>query len=85
MQFLVASLIGQPLEAPGVLPEDAATRLAEVHESAWTSMKVVFHALWPKEEHVLEDMSVLAERLKRARCRIQAWKVSACREGAREA
>ena len=47
-------------------------------------MKVVFNALWP-EESVPEDMSELADCLKGARHRIQAWKISACREGAREA
>jgi hypothetical protein len=48
-------------------------------------MKEVFRALWPEVEHVPEDMAVLAEHLQRARCRIQAWKMSACREEAREA
>ena len=62
-----------------------ATRLAEVHESAHKSMKEVFKALWPEVEHVPEDMAVLTEHLQRARRRIQAWKVFACREGAREA
>jgi hypothetical protein len=62
-----------------------AARLSEVHESARRSMKEVFMALWPKVEHIPEDMAVLAEHLRKARRRIQAWKVFACREGAREA
>jgi hypothetical protein len=66
------------LEATNLLLKDALTRLSEVHEKAWRAMRVVFKASWPREESVPKDMSVLAERLKGSRCRIQAWKISAC-------
>ena len=65
-------------------PQDALTELSEVHERSRRSMKSVFKALWPNET-VPEGMSELADRLKGARRRFQAWKISACREGAREA
>jgi hypothetical protein len=54
-----------------------AVHLSVVHESAWKSMKDVHQALWPEVVLVPEDMAVLAEYLKRAQRRIQAWKVSA--------
>jgi hypothetical protein len=47
-------------------------------------MKSVFKALWP-EKTVPEVMSKLTECLKGVRRRVQAWKISAYREGAREA
>lgn len=67
------------------MPEDMAAHLSVVHESVRKSMKEGFKALWPEEELVPKDMAVLAEHLKRARSRIRAWKVWACREGEREA
>ena len=47
-------------------------------------MEVVFRALWPKEK-LPEDQAALARRLQGARERIKTWKISACREGARQA
>ena len=67
------------------MPEEMVNHLSVVHESAWKSMKDVYQALWTKVEQVPEDMVVLAEQLRRARCRLQALKVSAYREDAREA
>ena len=47
-------------------------------------MKSVFRALWPGEV-VPESMAELANRFKGARRRLELWKMSSCREGAREA
>ena len=82
---LTVCLTGLPPESRGPMSEDMSNRLSEVHEGARKVMKDVHQALWPEVTPVPEDMAALAERLKRARRRIQAWKVSACREGAREA
>ena len=71
LTHLIVLLTGQTLKVANPLPEDALTRLSEVHEKARRAMRVVFKALWPEEESVPKDMSVLAERLKGARRRIQ--------------
>jgi hypothetical protein len=55
-----------------------------VHERARKAMKSVFRALWPGEV-VPESMAELANRFKGARRRFELWKMSSCREGAREA
>ena len=44
----------------------------------------MFKALWPGEV-APEGMDKLAKRFKRARRRFELWKLSSCREGAREA
>jgi hypothetical protein len=55
-----------------------------VHERARKAMKSVFRALRPGEV-VPESMAELANRFKGARRRFELWKMSSCREGAREA
>ena len=47
-------------------------------------MKSMFKALWPGEV-APEGMAELASRFKGARHRFELWKMSSCREGAREA
>jgi hypothetical protein len=47
-------------------------------------MKSMFKALWPGEV-APEGMAELANRFKGARRRFELWKMSSCREGAREA
>ena len=47
-------------------------------------MKSMFKALWPGEV-APEGMAKLANRFKGAQRRFELWKMSACREGAREA
>ena len=64
--------------------KDIMVKLSELHQLTQSSMEVVFRALWPLES-LPEDQTTLAQRLQGARDRIETWKVSACREGAREA
>ena len=55
-----------------------------MHERARKAMKSMVKPLWLTETP-LEGMSELANRFKGDRCRFELWKISACREGAREA
>ena len=47
-------------------------------------MRGVTQALWPAHS-MPEGLGELAEKLKGARRRLWLWKISACRQGAREA
>ena len=58
--------------------------LSVVHERAWKAMRSMAKALWPSDAPP-ESMEGLANLFKGARHRFELWKVSACREGAREA
>ena len=76
-------LIGHPAEempgSMGDLPE-----LLQLHERVRQVMKDVTQALWPSIS-LSEGLGELAERLQGARQRFRLWKISACRQGAREA
>jgi hypothetical protein len=58
--------------------------LNELHNQAQKAMEKVFQALW-LAKGVPSSLAELADRLMGARCWIRTWKISACREGAREA
>jgi hypothetical protein len=58
--------------------------LSRVHERARKAMKSMVKVLWPTDMPP-EGMAELANRFKGARRRFEIWKISACREGAREA
>ena len=58
--------------------------LSHVHEQARQAMRSVANALWPSASP-LGKMEELLELFKGARRRFRLWKISACREGAREA
>ena len=80
----VGVLTGRPAEEmPGstghLLPE-----LLQLHERVQQVMKGVAQALWPSVS-LPEGIGELAEKLKGARRRFRLWKISACRQGAREA
>ena len=77
-------LTGRPAEEmPGsmgyLLPE-----LLHLHERVWQVMKGVTQALWLTVS-LPEGIGELAERLQGARQRFRLWKISVCRQGAREA
>ena len=55
-----------------------------MHEQARQAMRSVAKALWPSASP-LGSMEELVELFKGARRCIRLWKISACREGAREA
>ena len=63
---------------------DLLQDLSQLHERAWQAMQGISQALWPSTS-LPGGMSELVEMLKGARRRFRLWKISACRQGAREA
>ena len=68
-----------PGSARDLLPE-----LSQLHEQVRQVMQGTAQALWPSAS-LPGGMGELIEMLKGARQRFQLWKISACRQGAREA
>ncbi|KAF7049258.1 hypothetical protein CFC21_057826 [Triticum aestivum] len=56
---------------------------SQLHERARQVMQGIAQALWPSSS-LLGGMSELVELFKGARQRFRLWKISACRQGARE-
>ena len=80
----VGMLIGRPAEEmPGSMG-DLLPELLQLHERVRQVMRVVAQALWPSIS-LPEGLGELAERLQGAQRRFRLWKISACRQGAREA
>ena len=77
-------LMGRPEEEVSGSASDLLQRLSQVHEHARLAMRSVAKALWPSASPP-GSMEELVELFKGARRRIRLWKISACREGAREA
>ena len=80
----VGLLTGHPAkEMPGstgdLLPE-----LLQLHERVWQAMQSIIHAMWPSLS-MPEGLGELTKKLERVQQRFQLWKISACRQGAREA
>ena len=63
---------------------DLLQELSQVHERARQAMRSVAKALWPSASPP-GSMEELVKLFQGARRRFQLWKISACREGAREA
>ena len=63
---------------------DLLQELSQVHEQARRAMRNVAKALWPSASPP-GRMEELVKLFKGARRRFILWKISACREGAREA
>ena len=77
-------LTGCPAEEMPGSTGDLLPELLQLHERVRQVMKGVAQALWPSVS-LPEGLGELVERLKVARRRFQLWKMSACRQGAREA
>ena len=77
-------LTGRPEEEVSGSSSDLLQKLSQVHEQARLAMRSVAKALWPSASPS-RSMKELVELFKGARRRIRLWKISACREGAREA
>ena len=77
-------LTGRPEEEVSGSSSDLLQGLLRVHEQARLAMRSVAKALWPSASPP-GSMEELVELFKGARRRIRLWKISACREGAREA
>ena len=77
-------LTNRPEEEVSRSSNDPLQELSQLHEQARQAMRSVAKALWPSDSPP-GSMEKLVELFKGARRRIRLWKISACREGAREA
>ena len=77
-------LTGRPAEEMPRSMGDLLPELLQLHERVWQAMQGVVQALWPSLS-MPEGLGELAEKLKGARQCFRLWKISACRQGAREA
>ena len=77
-------LTGHPTEEmPGSMG-DLLLELLQLHERVRQVMRGVAQALWPSNS-LPEGLGEIAERLQGVRQRFRLWKISACRQGTREA
>ena len=77
-------LTGRPAEEMPWSAGDLLPELTQLHEQVRQVMQGIAQALWPSASP-LGGMGELIEKLKGARRRFRLWKISACRQGAREA
>ena len=80
----VGMLTGQPTEEMPGSTGDLLPELSQLLERVRQAMQGIAQALWPSIS-MPEGLGELAEKLKGARRRFRLWKISACRQGAREA
>ena len=77
-------LTGRPAEKMPGSTGDLLPELSQLHERVRQVMQGVAQVLRPSIS-IPEGLGELAEKLKGAQWRFRLWKISACREGAREA
>ena len=77
-------LTGHPEEEMSGFSSDLLQELSLLHEQARQVIRSVAKALWPSASPP-GNMEELIQLFKEARRRFRLWKISACREGAREA
>ena len=77
-------LTGHPAEEMPGSAGDLLPELSQLHEQVRQVMQGIAQALWPSAS-LPGGMGELVEMLKGARRRFRLWKISACRQGAREA
>src|SRR3954471_4008160 len=80
----VGMLTGRPANEMPRSTGDLLPELSQLHEQVRQVMQGIAQALWPSVS-LPEGLGELAEKLKGAWWRFRLWKVSACRQGAREA
>ena len=80
----VGVLTGRPAEEMPGSTGDLLPELLQLHERVRQVMSGVAQALWPSVS-LPEGLGGLAEKLQGVRQRLRLWKISACRQGAREA
>jgi hypothetical protein len=84
-RFMSAGMLtGRPEEEMSGSSGDLLQELSQMHERARQAMRSVAKALWPSASPP-GSMEELVQLFKGARRRFRLWKISACREGAREA
>ena len=77
-------LMGRPAEDVPGSAGDLLPELSQLHKQVQQVMQGIGQALWPSAS-LPGGMVELVEKLKGARRRFRLWKISACRQGAREA
>ena len=77
-------LTGRPAEEMPGSAGDLLPELSQLHEQVRQVMQGIAQALWPSASPP-GGMGELIEKLKGSRRRFRLWKISACRQGAREA
>ena len=77
-------LTGRPEEEMSGSQGDLLQELSQLHERARQALRSVAKSLWPSASPP-GSMEELLQLFKGARRRFRLWKISACREGAREA
>ena len=82
--MFVGMLTGRPTEEMPGSTGDLLPDLSQLHERVWQVISDVAQALWPFVS-LPEGLGGLVEKLQGARRRFRLWKISACRQGAREA
>ena len=80
----VGVLTGRPVEEMPASTGDLLPELLQLHEHVRQAMSGVVQALWPFIS-LPEGLGGLAEKLQGVRQRFRLWKISACRQGTREA
>ena len=80
----VSVLIGRPAEEMPVSTGDQLPELLQLLEQVRQAMSGVVQALWPALS-LPEGLGELVEKLQGVRQRFRLWKISAYRQGAREA
>ena len=80
----VGMLTSRPAEKMPGSTGDLLLELSQLQERVRQVMQGVAQALWPSVS-MPEGLGELVEKLKGARWRFRLWKMSACRQGAREA
>ena len=77
-------LTGRPAEELPGSAGDLLSELSRLHEQVRQVMQGIAQALWTSVS-LPQGLGELAEKLKGARWHFRLWKISACRQGAREA
>ena len=77
-------LIGRPEEEMLGSSGDRLQEVLQLHEQIWQAMRSIAKALWPSAS-LTGNMEELVQLFKGAWRRVRLYKISACREGAREA
>ena len=77
-------LIGRPKEEMFDSQGDLLQELSQLHERARRAMRSVTKSLWPSASPP-GSMEELVKLFQGGRRHFRLWKISACREGAREA
>ena len=84
-EFLfVGMLTGRPEDEMPGFAGDMLQELSQQHEQARQVMQGIAQALWPSTS-LPKVMGELVDMLQGARRHFRLWKMSACRQGAREA